>query len=175
MHWASLMSCGKPSGSIPLKSWQTAGIFGSCQILGALGGVVHSLHHNKPSFPLTAQLSFYMITSLCLMLWELLYCHQFSTMVSLQEKNALICDFRSHDKVLGLTISSKYLKTHSLEKDSAKKICWACWNLLKFRFANWVRHTILTRLFRGWNQTWKTTNKLWYILERKVSRLYSQL
>lgn len=51
-----LMSCGKPGGSIPLKSWQTAGIFGSCQILWALGGwsnpsiTINHLSHNWPAF-----------------------------------------------------------------------------------------------------------------------------
>lgn len=51
-----LMSGGKPGGSIPLKSWQTAGIFGSCQILWALGGwsnqsiTINCLSHNWPAF-----------------------------------------------------------------------------------------------------------------------------
>lgn len=140
----------KPSGSICLKSWQTAGRFGSWQILWALGA-----GPLPPSqwgcFPPTAPLSFSTVISLCLMLGKLLRCHQFSTMVSLQEKNALVCDFGSHDKVLGLTISSKYLKIHSLEKDSAEKICWPCWNLLKFSSENWAQYTILIKLFRGWN------------------------
>lgn len=60
VHWlqssCSLMSCEKPGGSIPLKSWQTAGIFGSCQILWALGGwsnpsiTINCLSHNWPAF-----------------------------------------------------------------------------------------------------------------------------
>lgn len=59
--------------------------------------------------------------SLRLMLWELLHCHQFSTTVSSQEKNALISSIQSHDKVLGLTTTSKYLQ--SLENDSPRKLC----------------------------------------------------
>lgn len=148
---------------IPLKSWQTTGIFGSCQILGALGEwSIHSITTSLLSRKRTAFSLHYHTPLLDAVGVTVL--SQFWTMVSLQEKNALICGFRSHDKVLGLTISSKYLKYTAWKKTPQKKICWPYWKLLKFRFTNWVQHTIQTKLFRDWNQTSITTNKLWHIL-----------
>lgn len=129
-----LMICRKPGGLIPLKSCQTAGIFGCCHILWALGGwsnpsiKINRLSHNWPAF--------------CLHDLDPVLDAVGVTVLSLRQHHGLIagkkcaCLWLQKPWVLELPICSKYLKIRSLEKDSAKKILQPCWNTLKFRFAN---------------------------------------